>query len=473
MQNVKQKTAWIWQNAEMILIVVFFLTFSFNVRKVFLTPYSFLNGRFNEYMTISFSWADLLMLAIIIIYTTKLIISQVINSYYTSPGQEIVGEKSFNNVSRETLFLLIFLAWVGISIFWSQYKPIAIYRFLSFAEILLFAIVAVNNLRNRHWLKIAVFALVLNGLFQSFLGIAQFIHNGSLGFHFLGESIIGPNIDGVAKIIISGEKHVRVYGTFPHPNILAGFLLIPLFLILGEIISRFNRVSHETFLAYLPDWLLRTILLPVTLAFGMSLSRSAFLGLLAGLAIYFLRIPLSRLPIKMDKANLSKIVLLVAASAIVLILLINNTSFFSNQSFKERQLYKIVSYETISRHAITGVGVGQFVLNEFFLHPNLATWQYQPVHDAYLLIFSELGFVGFIFFLLWIFSIMKWGNDKNIGNTGVLLTFSVYYCIMFSFLVISFFDHYFWDIRQGTVIFTLPLIIFYVELKKGKLDKEL
>ncbi|MCK4892131.1 MAG: hypothetical protein KAS78_05680, partial [Candidatus Pacebacteria bacterium] len=40
-----------------------------------------------------------------------------------------------------------------------------------------------------------------------------------------GESVIGPQIPGVAKIAVDGEKIIRAYGTFPHPNILGGFLI--------------------------------------------------------------------------------------------------------------------------------------------------------------------------------------------------------------------------------------------------------
>ena len=71
------KISWLWQNAERILIIVFFATFTFNIRKVFLTPYSFLNGGFNEYTTISLSWADALMIAVILIYTIKYIYKSI------------------------------------------------------------------------------------------------------------------------------------------------------------------------------------------------------------------------------------------------------------------------------------------------------------------------------------------------------------------------------------------------------------
>ena len=428
MSNTKQKLEWLWQNAERILIVVFFLTVSFNIRKVFLTPFSFLNGGFNEYTTIAFSWADLLMLAIIVIYTTKLIFRQVINPYYASPGHGHgkIFEKSFKNVSRETFYLLLFLAWIGLSIFWSQYRPISIYRFLTFAEIVLFAAVAAKCLKNRQWLDIALFALVFNGLFQSLLGIAQFVHNASLGFHFLGESIIGSNIDGVAKILINGEKHIRAYGTFPHPNILAGFLLIPFFIIIAELVCRIlpflnkqslpageaeagersAQVSHETILDFIPTNFLWFIFSVTSLGFVLTFSRSAFLGLFFGLLIYIFLIAPTRNLVQKFKSYYKFPVALTILLALMIIALSNTTSFFSNQSLQERQLYQDVSYETISGSPIQGIGAGQFILNEHKLHPDLEAWQYQPAHNVYLLIFSELGIVGFILFILFVVSFL-------------------------------------------------------------------
>ena len=511
MQTLKQNITWLWQNAEKILIVIFFLTFTLNIRKVFLTPYSFLNGGFNEYTTMSFSWADLLMIGIIIIYNIKLLISQFRQAEAAhSLLENVIQIKSSvirnyyrKNVSRETLYLLLILGWTGLSIFWSQYRPIAIYRFLTLAEIVFFAFVAIKCLKNGKWLNLAIFALVFNGLFQSLLGIAQFIHNGSLGIHFLGESIIGSNIDGVAKILINGEKHIRAYGTFPHPNILAGFLIIPLFLILAEFAQRWflptsshptpslllirgggltdhfplldkerarvrcNKVSHETLLAAFPDWTLSTMALITGSGFILTFSRSAFLGLFLGLLVYILWIAHSRDLIEKFISYYKFSIFFIITLILIAIISMDATSIFSNQSLQERQLYQHVSYETISIHPVAGVGIGQFVFSEYLNRPNLQTWQYQPVHNIYLLIFSELGAVGFVLFLLFLISMILriYKNKKNRGDYN--LTYIAYYCIMLSFLVISLFDHYFWDINLGLLTFALPLIILYTEMKKN------
>ncbi|MFH0930296.1 MAG: O-antigen ligase family protein [Candidatus Moraniibacteriota bacterium] len=504
MKNTKENIAWFWQNAERILIVTFFLTFTLNIRKVFLTPHSFLNGEFNEYMTMSFSWADLLMITTILIYTIKYISSQL----SALPHSETIPSNKYNsksihssltNVSRETFYLLVFLAWIGLSIFWSQYRPIAVYRFFTFIEIVLFAIVATKSLNNTKWLKIAFFAVIINGLFQSLLGIAQFIHNESLGLRILGESIIGSNIEGVAKIIINGEKHIRAYGTFPHPNILAGFLLVPLFIIIGALLSRKlsylgkqrtraepnlsdtltqdipsafssaeekkqENVSHETFLEFIPRWALFTILIITGLGFLLTFSRSAFLGLFIGLVILFARISYMRSSRRILKNNFKLSATSIIALMFITILMLTNTSFFSNQSLQERNLYQNVSYETILKHPLAGVGIGQFVISEYQNYPNLESWQYQPVHNIYLLVFSELGIIGLTSFVLFL-AIFLYLKSRGVQKYD-RLTYLLFCCIVFSFLYISFFDHYFWDIKLGTIIFALPFIIMCVTMKK-------
>lgn len=511
-QRLKQKSAWLWQNAEKILIIVFFATFTFNIRKVFLTPYSFLGGEFNEYMTISVSWADALMVGTIIIYNIKLLISQFIErNSANSSLKNVIRKKSSViriyyglNVSRETFFLILFLAWSGLSIFWAQFRPIAAYRFLILLEIAFFAYIAVRSLNSAKWRNLTYYALITAGLLQAILGIAQFVHNGSIGFHFLGESILGPNINGVAKIIIEGEKHIRVYGTLPHPNILAGFLIVPFFILIGEIIGRY--ASRETLFAKIPIWLLWFILLTIGSGFFLTFSRSAFLGLFGGFIVLiiciYIRPIFSKLePIHQKVSNypachsresgdpeniehtqtdgfciecgVTKKEILVALSILtiatisIIIFLFNYTSFFSNQSLQERNIYQNVSRETISSHPFCGIGLGQFVFNEYNKYPNLEGWQYQPVHNVYLLIFSELGFVGLILLLLLITGHLS--KIRRAGEKKLSLTYTIYYCIMFSFLVLSFFDHYFWDIKIGTLIFVLPLIFIGIKIRQMKI----
>jgi len=79
-----------------------------------------------------------------------------------------------------------------------------------------------------NFLKLIVFL----GLIESLIGIIQFIIQHSIGLTLLKESVISPSIPGVAKLILGGQKYIRAYGLFPHPNILGGFLLFSIIITL-------------------------------------------------------------------------------------------------------------------------------------------------------------------------------------------------------------------------------------------------
>ncbi|MFA6285001.1 MAG: hypothetical protein WC643_00515, partial [Parcubacteria group bacterium] len=71
---------------------------------------------------------------------------------------------------------------------------------------------------------------------------------------------------------------------------------------------------------------------------------------------------------------------------------------------------------------------------------------------------SELGIVGMIFLALlaFFFFLKSRGAQKDLR-----LTYLLFYCIVFSFLSVSFFDHYFLDIKLGTIIFILPFVFIF------------
>jgi len=139
-----------------------------------------------------------------------------------------------------------------------------------------------------------------------------------------------------------------------------------------------------------------------------------------------------------------------------------NIFLFSTQSIEERNQYLDVSRETISSHPVLGIGLGQFVFQETIAHPNWPGWQYQPVHNIYLLITSELGIIGLILFLTFLLTLLTNCFIKRITrNKPVLRLTDLYICfIIISFLFISFFDNYFWDIKPGMIIFAIPFILY-------------
>mgnify|MGYP003981830341 FL=1 len=80
-------------------------------------------------------------------------------------------------------------------------------------------------------------------VFQSLLAILQIITQNSIGLSFLGEPNIGPDVSGVAKLSLFGHTLIRGYGTFPHANILAGFLGVGILLSLSLPKNKFSLAT--------------------------------------------------------------------------------------------------------------------------------------------------------------------------------------------------------------------------------------
>ena len=84
-----------------------------------------------------------------------------------------------------------------------------------------------------------------------------------------------------------------------------------------------------------------------------------------------------------------------------------------NCALSDRIFYNNVSRETISNNFITGSGPGTFIfqidgyLEKNNIPQNLEHWEYQPVHNIYLLICSEIGIIGFAIFCLIIVEVLS------------------------------------------------------------------
>jgi len=177
------------------------------------------------------------------------------------------------------------------------------------------------------------------------------------------------------------------------------------------------------------------------------------------------------------------------------------------KSLNERITYLNVSRRTFFENPFFGTGIGQFVPNLKNV-ANLETWQFQPVHNVFLLILNELGifiFFGFIFFIYKIFRpsinvppqykcstpVQMFHPSTNVPR-GTLYGASVEHCTgqawnivrgrrgtfnnlniesllkgtLLAFIFIMFFDHYLWDIQQGQIIFWTILGLIMTSQRK-------
>lgn len=386
----------------------------------------------------------------------------------------------------------VLVVWAFLSISWAGNTNLALFKSLKLAEFgLLFSYVAYNAL-NKPLLRNTVSLFIALGFIQAIIGIGQVILQHSFGIFWLKESLISPNIDGVAKVVLFGHKLIRSYGLFPHPNILGGFLLISIVLTFacGKMFhaSSIKSVSRGT--------IMYIILTAQIIALCLTFSKSAILGLFLVVCYSgykFISHPLSEIlrarPVKPDcsmwnslniygmKHFYKYIITGVICFGLLLTVLGFNINSLLLKSFNERLLFLNVSRETIVNNPIVGVGMGQFVENmQKYSSVFLANWQYQPVHNVFLLIWSELGIIGLVLFILFLWKIFRAnimfhpGSNENVSRE----TFSsngaskehldvswggtiVFKAIFLGFIIIMLFDHYFWDIQQGQIMLWLIL----------------
>jgi len=508
------------------------LTFTLSIRKVlFFYP---IRGQFNEYAGIYLYLSDIFVLSILASWLLSALYNKIVlKSRYRIDFKLFLKQKVV-----AIPFLLVIFSF--ISIFWSVNLEIAMFQSIKLLEFYLLYLWVIFRIVPRGTIifKNIFQVIIITGITQSIIGIWQFIVQKSVGLSWLWESTISPSIPGVAKIVLSGEKYIRAYGLFPHPNILGGFLILSIiFTILyskqfhacpvARNCSTWNNLfatgmehskeelnnNCSTFVSpklWRSGWnncVCYVILSIQLVAIILTFSKSAWVGLAISLIyIWYQNVPRGTFVLSFKKIALGKMryFALIAGILFSLIVIIKpNWYSMVGKGADDRMFYFNVSRGTFLEKPILGVGSGQFVLSLENIR-NMEYWQFQPVHNVFLLILNELGIIGLFIFVWFIWRIIinvssqhkrstpvkmfhvehSMGQERNIlrGRSGII---DIYVkSIFLGFLFIMLVDHYFWDIQQGQIFFWLTLSMLvgnnmwiddktntYPQDKANKLDK--
>jgi hypothetical protein len=294
---------------------------------------------------------------------------------------------------------------------------------------------------------------------QSFLSFFQFISKKSIGFGLnkLGEQIISPEIHGVAKIVSDETVYIRGYGTFAHPNVLAAFLSISA-LILVYLLFRSDGFKAKLGLSSL--FFINFVGLICTF------SRSGLLGFgLSFITLIFFFAYKS----KVSKEFFIKL-------SIFLTIICLNVLIFSNFLIPRGNLYDSASMERLNltkiglqivkNNPLFGVGMGESLIHmNQYSENELKPWEYQPIHNFWLLAGAEIGIFGF-FSLIWVFFSHWLTLAKNFKgespNNSIIL-----FIILLNIFVLMQFDHYFYTLVPAQMLLWVILGIVSVETKKA------
>lgn len=330
-------------------------------------------------------------------------------------------------------------------------------------------------------------ALGLSAVFQAAVSFFQFLHQGSVGLSFLGESVINHTTTGVARIFVDGTYLLRAYGTMPHANILAGFLVMGLLSLVYLWMAeprreRSVKLFGKDFFRHLAVAVgIFSILLALVLTFSRSGWIVAIVGAGGMLLMGFLK--------KEEKMKTGYLAILLTLVVVFLGYLMwfaisprVERLTMEDPSVRYRVLYNELGTRLLSVHPF-GVGIGSQVLTSMdeglytkFGITRAIDWQ--PVHNLYLLVAAETGILGAVCFGVFLV-LLVWGavrilgdKEKRIPPGGSEFDLRVALMMLLGLLIFGLFDHFLWTLESGRLMLWLAAgLLFGIELLAGKAKK--
>lgn len=269
-----------------------------------------------------------------------------------------------------------------------------------------------------YWTKPVIFwGLSISIIGESMLALAQFLKGGTLGLWILGERTFSISTPGISKFDYYGREFLRPYATFPHPNVLAGFFVIVILLLL--VGGTFRKLS------YLAIFLGGVAVL-------LTVSRTAIIaGFISYMVLFKKR---------------GRVLLLLAAIVLLPILFTRFSSLISydNLTFLRREQLSKIALTLWSTSPIVGAGLNNFIPKAADLLLSGPSRFLQPVHNIFLLSLSETGILGLAGLVGLIgYPIVKF--IKLVPRPYPLNFILLWLVVIF----LGMFDHYFLTLPQG------------------------
>ncbi len=431
-------------------LLVLFLPTQFG--KHFWPNFSYVYGIRTDYLSPTLYLTDILI--------TGLILSWILESLVSASGlSHAIKLASSNIVKLLILFFIVLFLLAGV--LHSNNPPVGIYGIIKLLEYVFLFTYTAKNFRKLN--SFVLFSTFIAGvLAESFLTIAQYINQGSLGgiLYLLGERSFNSQTPGIANASINGQLFLRPYATFSHPNVLAGYLFVFMTLIIFYAKQKFfKRQNAVVFFS----------LFLGSLALFLTMSRISIIvwsgALLFLLAYSFWKKTRMDFKKKIDLLLIRNRILLLMVFIIITFIFTFPVGLrlfqfsFSDQAVVQREVLIKNSIIMFRQDPIFGAGLNNFLVNLPFVQKQHGEVLYiQPVHNIYLLVLSQTGIIGFVLFLYFLMKTYK-RIEKSTNIELPVLFFSIFF--------LGLFDHYFLTLQQGQIMFAVILGLFWSDPKKA------
>ena len=349
-----------------------------------------------------------------------------------------------------SFWCLLGLVFVGINILVSINKWVAVYKWLRVVELGYFWFWVVKNKRivGDIMIKVIPYWIIL----ESLLALGQISKGGSLNglWWFLGERRFDFNTIGIAQMSVVNTGLVRAYGTFSHPNSLAGFLLV------GLVWWIRNKPLSPDKSGQLP--LKKGAVLEKIKWWGVFWLGLMGIFLTGSRTIWFLTLGVMCFWFWQNDWKIRNKIKFVVLGLILILFLLKLVDFNyplgnffggwdENGMIKRGQL-NLAAIEMIRQSPWVGVGLGNYLANLPNVLKNNHTFWLQPVHNIFLLLVSEVGILGLMGTILLLAKKIKWGD---LGKWSWV----VLGVIFMSGMV----DHYWFTLPQNMWLLSLVLAL--------------
>lgn len=369
---------------------------------------------------------------------------------------------------------------------------LAIYGLLRLAMLMTFAYCLGVTLSTKKIFEVALVTLAVVAVAQACVGLAQFKQQGSVGFQKFGEPALISYTGAASTIQAEGGRVLRVYGTFPHPNVFAAFMVFGLLSLAYWYLWCEEQLSAALFTHPRQWWTLPRALKTlnvylthryfylrlliaaatflVTLGLVLSFSRSGWLASAIAMLFYALLTIYNRRAV----GGALRLVLMVAACATAAILLFQPIVFpRASLTFTEPAVAERLSYNDLGGALALqnpgGVGPSNQVLYSVREHLYqdygfTQVWKWEPIHNLYLLITVEFGWLGLLSFLVFL-GMVTWQLARGLNSERALAL-----ALLCAMLVVGLFDHYLWDLQPGRLMlwFAVGLCLSQVNTSRNK-----
>jgi len=362
--------------------------------------------------------------------------------------------------SKKHFFVICFIVLFFMCNIASAARPLlCFYEFVKIGELAFLIFYLAQATRLRSQLRYVAFLFAISTVFESLLAVSQYLNQESLNglFYFFGERFFTGATPGIANASLNGTLVLRPYATFPHPNVLSGYLLISMVFVWSFVLQ-----SDKHWMQFFGA----LSLVVSSIALLLTFSRVSIL-----LWIVFVFVLLIRMGIRSLKSWKTKL-LTCAVIALVLIGIsfvpltrevitrFTQTSF-SEESIIERTELLSASWTMIQQHPLLGVGLDNFIPSLAPLQKPLPLNLYlQPVHNIFVLVTTETGVIGLGLFLWLLLATLLRIKNQEARIKGT------FFVLILIIVVTGTFDHYWLTLQQGQLLFATVIGLSWAKFSK-------